>query len=451
MNPERVPPQDLETETACIGSALLSREALYKITELLQPDDFYLENHRLIYKAILDLEKKSLPVDLTTLKQRLTDTGTFERIGGNQALASIYQSVTTTAYAESHGRRVKELSLRRKLIEVSSEAIEKCYDRSMDTAELMDHIERDIFLVTEKRITSDFQSIENVLSQTMHDIELWYDTKKPVTGISSGFTDLDDMLTGFHGSELIIIAARPAMGKTAFALNIMNHVAIREKMPVLFFSLEMPATQLVMRMLCIEGMVDSQRVRTGQISSDEMKKLINTSAKLAKSPVFIDDTPSMNILEMRAKCRRMAQKNKLGAVIVDYLQLISSPSRVDRHLQIAEISRLLKQLARELGVPVIALSQLSRAVESRSDQMPTLADLRESGAIEQDADVVMFIYREEKVKKDTERKGIADIIVAKQRNGPTGTASLKFWEKYTKFDNLAEVQSYEDMGSAHAF
>lgn len=451
MLTDRLPPQDIETETACLGSALLSREALYKITEILQAEDFYLENHRIIFKAILDLEKKNLPIDLTTLRQKLIDLDQFERIGGNKTLASVYQTVSTTAYSEAYANRVKELSLRRKLIEVASESVEKCYDRSIETSDLLDEIERNIFLVTEKRVTSDFKTIETVLADTMQDVEYWYDTKKVVTGISSGYTDLDEMLTGFHESELIIIAARPAMGKTSFALNIMNNIALKESKPALFFSLEMPATQLAMRMLCVEAMVDSQRVRTGHINQEEMKKLYNTSSVLARSPVYIDDTPSMNILEMRAKCRRMAQKHKLGAVIVDYLQLITSPSRVDRHLQIAEISRLLKQLARELSVPVIALSQLSRAVESRSDQMPTLSDLRESGSIEQDADVVMFIYREEKVKKDTERKGIADIVVAKQRNGPIGTISLKFWEKYTKFDNLAMVQPYDEMGPPDEF
>ncbi|HPX91420.1 MAG TPA: DnaB-like helicase C-terminal domain-containing protein, partial [Spirochaetota bacterium] len=243
--------------------------------------------------------------------------------------------------------------------------------------------------------------------------------------------------------------ARPGMGKTAFALNIMNNVAIRSNIPVLFFSLEMPATQLGMRMLCIESMIDSQRVRTGHIDHDELRKLTSIAAKLSKAPIYIDDSPSANILEIRAKARRLAQKVPLGLIIVDYLQLITSLSKVERHLQIAEISRLLKQLARELGIPVIALSQLSRAVESRSDQIPTLADLRESGAIEQDADVVMFIYREEKVKKETEKKGIATIIVAKQRSGPIGDIDLRFWDKYTKFGNLTLTHSYEEASPAN--
>jgi len=441
---DRLPPQDLETETACLASALLSREALYKVTEILLTEDFYLEKHRIIYDAILELEKKNRPIDLTTIKQRLDDTSQLERVGGDAALAQLYQSVSTSANAEFYARRIKELSLRRKLIEVTVESADKCYDRSLDTEELLDNIEQEIFKVTERRITSDFEPIDTVLEKTMDEIGTWIDSKKLVTGIASGYQKLDEMLTGFHPAELIIIAARPGMGKTAIALNIMNNVALKEKKAVLFFSLEMPSTQLGMRMLCIEAMVDSQLVRTGHVGTEDLNKLFKASDKLSKSQIFLDDSPSMNIMEIRAKSRRMAQKAPLGLIIVDYLQLITSRLKADRHLQVAEISRMLKQLARELGVPVIALSQLSRAVESRADQRPTLSDLRESGSIEQDADVVMFIYREEKVKPDTEKKGMADIIVAKQRSGPTGDVSLKFWEQYTKFGDLEEFHSYDE-------
>ncbi|HOQ12022.1 MAG TPA: replicative DNA helicase [Spirochaetota bacterium] len=449
MAMDRLPPQDVDTESACLASALLNREALLRITEILQPEDFYLEKHRFIFEAIIELEKKGLPVDLTTVRQRLIDKNIFEKVGGNSALAEIYQSSSTSVHAEAYAKRIKEMSLRRKLIEVSELSIEKCFNRTITTEELLDEVERDIFRVTEQRVTSDYKYIESILNQTLEEITSWYKTKKIVTGIPSGFIDLDETLTGFHGSELIIVAARPGMGKTAFALNIMNNVAIRSNIPVLFFSLEMPATQLGMRMLCIESMIDSQRVRTGHIDHDELRKLTSIAAKLSKAPIYIDDSPSANILEIRAKARRLAQKVPLGLIIVDYLQLITSLSKVERHLQIAEISRLLKQLARELGIPVIALSQLSRAVESRSDQIPTLADLRESGAIEQDADVVMFIYREEKVKKETEKKGIATIIVAKQRSGPIGDIDLRFWDKYTKFGNLTLTHSYEEASPAN--
>lgn len=252
------------------------------------------------------------------------------------------------------------------------------------------------------------------------------------------------MLTGLHESELIIIASRPSMGKTSLALNIANHVVLKEKKPVLFFSLEMPATQLAMRLLCLEAMIDSQLVRTGHIKAEELRKLMGAAERLEKSPIYIDDSPAINIFEIRAKARRMAQREALGMIVVDYMQLITSLSRMDRHLQIAEISRSLKQIARELSVPVVALSQLSRAVESRTDQRPQLSDLRESGAIEQDADVVMFIYREERVKKESQKKGIAEIIIAKQRNGPVGDVELKFWDKHTKFANLDKMHSFEE-------
>jgi replicative DNA helicase len=447
MLAEKLPPQDVETETACLASALLSREALYKVIEILQPEDFYLDKHRIIFGAVLELIQKDLPVDLTTVKQRLVDHGNFEKIGGDPALVELYQAVSTSANAEFYARRIQELSLRRRLIDVATESVEKCYDMTFETDELLDDVEKNIFDVTERRISADFKPLDSVLQDTLNNIGNWYETKRIVTGIGSGFRKLDEMLTGFHQAELIIIAARPGMGKTALALNIINHVALKEKRPVLFFSLEMPATQLGMRMLCVESMIDSQRVRTGHINSDELKSLIQTSGKLSKSAVFIDDSPSATVLQMRAKARRMAQKNKdLGIVVVDYLQLISGNPRIERHQQISEISRFLKQLARDLEVPVIAISQLSRQVEHRTDQIPTLADLRESGAIEQDADVVMFIYREDKVKKETERRGVADIIIAKQRNGPIGTVSLKFWEKYTRFDDLEEVHAYETMG-----
>jgi len=449
MSIDRLPPQDIDTEVACIASALLNREALLRVTEILQPEDFYLEKHKIIYESIIDLERKSLPIDLTTLRQRLIDKSMLERIGGNPALAELYQASATSANAEVYAKRVKELSLRRKLIEVAANSIEKCFNRAVDTEEVMDEVERDIFSVTEQRITSDYKDITAVMNQTLDEIDTWHRTKQVVTGIASGFTLLDEMLTGFHGSELLILAARPGMGKTAFGLNILNNIAIKQNKPVLYFSLEMPATQLALRMICVESMIDSQKVRTGHISSDELKKIVTVSAKLGKAPIYIDDSPSVNIMELRAKARRLAQKIPLGMVIVDYLQLVTSISRVDRHLQIAEISRMLKQLARELNIPVMAMSQLSRAVESRADQIPTLSDLRESGSIEQDADVVMFLYREERVKKESEKKGIASVIVAKQRNGPIEEVDLRFWDKYTKFANLEVAHSYEEASPAN--
>ncbi|MBN2039056.1 MAG: replicative DNA helicase [Spirochaetes bacterium] len=446
---DNLPPQDLEAEASCLASVLLSKDALVRISSILDADDFYLDKHKIIYEAILELEKKSTPIDLLTLKQRLSDKQLFDTIGGDQALLELYQSVSTSANAEFYAGRIKELSLRRKIIHVCTEVIEKCYDKSKDTEELIDEVESDIFKVTERRITSDFMSIEAVMDDTMKNVRAVYETKLPVTGIATGFNDLDYLLTGLHESELIILAARPAMGKTSLALNMANHIALKERAPVLFFSLEMPATQLGMRLLCIESMVDSQKVRTGRFNSDELGKLTEVSGEFSRSPMYIDDTPNLTVMQLRTKARRMKQQigGELGVVIIDYLQLITGSRGLDRHLQVAEITRSLKQIARELTVPVIAISQLSRAVENRTNQRPQLSDLRESGSIEQDADVVLFIYREDKVDPDTEKKGIAEVVIAKQRNGPIGSVDLLFWEQHTKFGNLDKLHVSENINS----
>ncbi len=440
MTIDRLPPQDVEVESSCLASILLSKDAFHKVTEILEADDFYLDNHRIIYESLIELEKNNLPIDLVTLKQKLVDKDLFEKIGGDPAIVEIYRTVSTSANAEYYAKRIKELSLRRNIINVSTDVIEKCYDKSRDTDELIDEVEQDIFKVTERRITKDFMSIDIVMEETLGDIREMYESKRHITGVASGFNDLDHMLTGLHKDELIIIAGRPSMGKTSLALNIANNIALKSNESVLFFSLEMPAAQLGMRLLCIESLIDAQKVRRGTIDSNELKKLYQTSEMVAQSPIYIDDSPAINILQIRSKARRMAQqKKKIGVVIVDYLQLIAGTQRLDRHLQIAEITRSLKHIARELSVPVIALSQLSRAVESRTDQRPYLADLRESGAIEQDADVVLFIYREDRINPETEKKGIAEIIIAKQRNGPIGTVELLFWEQHTKFGNLDKL------------
>ncbi len=445
---ENLPPQDLEAEASCLASILLSKDALIKIISILEADDFYLDKHRVIFEAILELERKNSPIDLLTLKQKLSDKNMFESIGGDPMLLELYRSVSTSANAEYYAYRIKELSLRRKVIQVSTKVIEKCYDKSRDTEELIDEVESDIFKVTERRVTSDFLNIESVMENTMRDIHVVYEAKKPITGIATGFNDLDFILTGLHESELIILAARPSMGKTSLALNIANHIALKEKMPVLFFSLEMPATQLGMRLLCIESMIDSQKVRTGRFNSDELRKLTEVSERLVESPMYIDDTPNVNVFQVRTKSRRMAQQiGKLGVIIVDYLQLITGTRGLDRHLQVAEITRSLKQIARELTVPVIAISQLSRAVETRTNQKPQLSDLRESGAIEQDADIVLFIYREDKVNPDTDKKGIAEVMIAKQRNGPIGSVDLLFWEQHTRFGNLDKLHNPDGMNS----
>lgn len=449
MAQQHLPPHDIETEVSCLASVIISRDALMKVMGILHSEDFYLEPHRVIYDAVRELDRKNKPVDLISLRVQLMEMEMLEKAGGEAALARLYQSVATSANAEYYAQRVKELSLRRRLIETSTRVIENCYDITRDTAELMDEAEKSVFQVTENRITSQVATIQEIVEDAVKRIERLMENKKGVTGIASGYTVLDETLTGFHPSELIIVAARPAMGKTALALNIMNNIVLREKKPVFFFSLEMPSVQLMMRLIAMEAMIELQKLRTGCfLTQDELRRIYAVSDRFRASSMLIDDSPGLTISEIRAKARRASAREPLGLIMIDYLQLISSTSKVDRHQQISEISRGLKLLARELSCPVIALSQLSRAVESRSDQIPQLSDLRESGSIEQDADVVMFIYREEKVKKDTERKGRADIIIAKQRNGPTDTIELMFWDKYTRFNNLDTVHTFEETHSA---
>ena len=446
MLQQHLPPQDISSEAACIAAALLSRDALLKVIEILQPEDFYLEQHRLVFEAVTELDRKNRPIDLVSVKQHLTDKGNFDRVGGDPFLVSLYQTVSTSANADHYASRVRELSIRRKLIDTSALIVEKCTDLSRETSEVIDEASQAIFSVTERISAGESSDIRVAVENTKKILEKLFQTRKPVTGVPSGFTGLDELLTGFHPEELIIVAARPAMGKTAFALNLLNNIALRAKKPVFFFSLEMPSAQLLMRMTAIEAMVELQLMRTGFFSQTQQRAIIQTLDRIAGAPVYIDDTPSLTIFDIRSRARRAAQREPLGMIIIDYLQLISSNSKVDRHLQIGEISCGLKLLARELHCPVIALSQLSRSVESRTDQIPMLSDLRESGSIEQDADVVMFLYREEKVKKDIDenKKGVADVIVAKQRNGPTDTVSLKFWDMFTRFDNLDRVHSYSE-------
>ena len=444
MLQQHLPPQDVDSEASCLAALLISRDALLKVLEILQPEDFYLESHRLVFEAVTDLDRKNRPVDIVSVKQYLQDKGAFDRIGGDPFLVSLYQTVATSANAEYYAERIRELSLRRRMIEVAGQIVERCMDLTRETGEVLDESSQSVFNVTERLVTSDSAEIGRVAEDAKTTLIKLFQTRQAVTGVSSGFSQLDEMLTGFHPEELIIIAARPSMGKTALALNILNNMAVRAKKPVYFFSLEMPAVQILMRMIAIEAMVELQNMRTGHVSGAQQKMILQTIEMLAQQRVLIDDSPSLTVFDIRARARRVAQREPLGAIIIDYMQLISSRLKADRHLQIAEISRGLKLLARELQCPVIALSQLSRAVETRTDQIPQLSDLRESGSIEQDADVVMFLYREEKVKKDTEKKGLADIIVAKQRNGPIGTVTLKFWDVFTRFDNYDKVHSFDE-------
>jgi len=441
MSGLNLPPHDTESEASTLASALMSREALLKVLGILGVEDFYSEQHQILFDAIRELDKKSKPIDVLTVKHYLSDKNLFEKAGGDSYLADLYRTLSTSANAEFYATRVKELSLRRKLIEVSTKIVANSYDLSIDTIELLDSSEKEVFSVTEGRITTDIQDIETITQEAISQIEKFYKEKRTVTGIPTGYMDIDNMLTGLHPSELLILAARPSIGKTSLALNFLNHIALVEKKSVFFFSLEMPAVQLLMRLISIEGMINSQKMRSGSLNTDEMKKIYSTAERFMKSPIIIDDTPGVTLSDIRARARRSAQRSPIGLIIIDYLQLISSTTRADRNQQISEISRGLKLLARELNCPILALSQLSRSVESRSDQRPMLSDLRESGAIEQDADVVMFIYREDKVKPDTEKRNIAEIMIAKQRNGPIGNVELLFWDDYTKFMNKENKHS----------
>lgn len=435
----RVPPQSLEAEQSVLGAILLDNHAIDRVIEILGEDDFYRESHRKIYRAMLSLTDRSEPADLVTLTEALRSRGDLESVGGSDYLIQLVDRVPTAANVASHAKIVRDRSALRRLITVATEITAAGYDAPPDVREVLDRAENAIFQISEREVKEGFQPMEALMTSTFKLIERLHENKQSVTGVTTGFVDLDKQTAGLQPSDLIIIAARPSMGKTAFCLNIAANAAFRGDVGVAIFSLEMSAEQLAMRMLCSEAKVDLSRVRTGHLAEREFPRLAMAAGKLADSAIYIDDTPAMSVMELRAKARRLMRsaKKKLGLVIVDYLQLMrgSDASRDSREQEISEISRSLKALAKELHLPVIALSQLNRQVESRNPPIPRLSDLRESGAIEQDADVICFIYREDKYIEESNRKGVAEIIVAKQRNGPVGTVELAFREEYTCFEN----------------
>jgi replicative DNA helicase len=418
---------------------------LHEAVELLTPDDFYRDTHRKIYQAMTELYTRNEPVDLITLNNYLKGRNELEAIGGVQYLSSLASSVPTSANVKYHSRIVREKALVRNLLHSVTDIAKNVYDNDLDTDELIDYAEKKIFDLSDKKIKTSFFTMKELISDTFVTIERLYDKKESITGVPSGFKDIDELTTGFQKGDLIIIGGRPGMGKTAFCLNISQHVGIAMKEPVAIFSLEMAKEQLVMRMLCSEAKVDSNKVRKGFINKrDDWNKLTNAAGKLAESLIFIDDSSGLSVLEMRAKARRLKQQHGLSLVIVDYLQLMRGRGKFERREQeIAEISRSLKALAKELQVPVIALSQLNRGVETRGgNKNPTLADLRESGAIEQDADVIIFLYRDTKDEMDSKGKVIVD--VAKQRNGPTDKITLTFLDYCTRFVDSSDVE-YQEM------
>lgn len=440
MDFNKVPPHDLEAEQAVIGSMLTDKDAVISAIEVLSDYDFYREDNKIIYSAILNLYNRGEPIDIITLKSELASMGKLEAVGGLEYLAELPEKVPTTANVDKYIKIVEEKSTLRTLIRTANELITLGYDPTQEVEELMDNAEKKIFNVMQSRNQKGYSSMKDILVDTFVELEELYNRKQHVTGVPTGFVDLDYKTAGLHGSDLILVAARPAMGKSAFALNIATNAAVRAKTPVAIFSLEMSKEQMANRILCSEALVDSNKVRTGKVEDDDWVKLAQASGILSEAQIFIDDTPGISIMEIRAKCRKMKLEKDIGLVVIDYLQLVQGSSKrgASREQEIAEISRSLKILAKEINVPVIALSQLSRAPEQRPDHRPMLSDLRESGSIEQDADIVMFLYRDDYYNQDSEKKNVAEVILAKHRAGSTGTVELAWLGNYTKFANLEQ-------------
>ena len=437
----KVPPNDVEAEQAIIGSMLTDKDAVISAVEVLKADDFYREDNKIIYEAILNLYSRSEPIDIITVKSELESMGKIDQVGCLEYLAELPEKVPTTANVEKYISIVKEKSELRRLIKAANEIIEQGYDPTENIDDIMNSAEKKIFNIMQDKDQKSYSPIKDVLIDAFTELEQLYNQKQHITGVPTGFIDLDYKTAGLHGSELILIAARPAMGKSAFALNIAANAALNANTPVAIFSLEMSKEQLVTRMIALDSLVNSQKIQTGQLVDDEWDKIMESTEVIADAPIFVDDNSAITVADLRSKCRKLKQNNDLGLIIIDYLQLMSTNKHVESRQQfISDTSRALKVLARELNVPVITLSQLNRAVDSRPDHKPVLADLRESGAIEQDADVVMFIYRDDYYNPDTEKKGIAEIIIAKQRKGATGSVDLVWMQDYTKFANKEHPQ-----------
>ena len=430
-------PYNMEAEQSVIGSMLMDRDAIATVNDMLTKDDFYNAQYGLLFEHMSALFKEGKPVDIVTLSNRLKENNVSEEIAGMKYIGDILDSVPTSANAKYYAQIVADKSLLRKMIKLNEDIEKDCYLDTDDVDGLLEKAEQGVFqLIKERNGGSDFTQIDKIIIDVIDQIEAASKMNTRVTGIPTGFIDLDNMLTGLHGSELILVAARPAMGKTAFVLNIAHEVAVKKKKTTAIFSLEMSKEQLVTRMIAMDSLVNSQKIMTGQLAEDEWDKIADSTETIAEAPLFIDDNSAITIADLRSKCRKLKQNNDLSLIIIDYLQLMSTTKHVESRQQfISDMSRSLKVLARELDVPVIALSQLNRAVDSRPDHKPVLADLRESGAIDQDADVVMFIYRDDYYNPDTEKKGIADIIIAKQRKGSVGSVELVWLQDYTKFAN----------------
>ena len=441
----KIPPQNIEAEQSILGGILLDNHAVNSVLEILEAGDFYSEAHRKIFSSIVDLSEKNEPSDLITLSNILRDKKQIDNVGGMAYLASLVDNVPSAANIAYYSKIVKEKSILRRLIGASTEILNKSYNTTADVENVLDDAEHAIFEISENKIKPSFFPLKDIIKDSFKAIEKLYEKKALITGITTGFEELDRLTSGFQKSELIIIAGRPSMGKTALAINMAQNAAIEMGIPIALFSLEMSKEQLAIRMLSSEARVDSQRLRKGFLGETDWPKLTTAAGRLSDASIYIDDTPAISVLEMKAKSRRLKAEKGLGLIVLDYLQLMRGRNTsLPREQEISEISRSLKALAKELDVPVVALSQLNRQVEARTDKRPYMADLRESGAIEQDADVILFIYRDELYNKseDNPEKGLAEIIVGKQRNGPTGKVKLAFLNEYTRFENLTTTKEY---------
>ena len=434
---ERTLPHSHEAERTVLGAVLVDNQAFNSAAELLTKEDFYRDAHRRIFDAMAALAERSQPIDLVTLKDELVRESALEAVGGAAYLAALVDGVPRITSVEHWSRIIKEKAVLRNLIHAGNRIVQSCYEGEDEAAALLDQAEQSIFGIAEKRIRAGFASMREIVKESFRTIDQLSQSKDVVTGLATGFVDIDEMTSGLQKGDLVIVAARPAMGKTSFCLNIAQHVSMRIGETVGLFSLEMSKEQLALRLLCADARIDAHRLRTGKLNEKDWARLAKSYNDLSQSRLFIDDSATISPLEMRAKCRRLKAEHGLALIIVDYLQLVTSAGRSEnRQQELSAISRSMTGLAKELGCPVIALSQLSRAPEARTDRRPQLSDLRESGAIEQDADIVMFIYREEEYKPSDENRGIAEIIIGKQRNGPTGSRKLAFIKEFTRFENL---------------
>ncbi|MEM7607476.1 MAG: replicative DNA helicase [Myxococcota bacterium] len=450
----RVPPNSLEAEQAVLGGILLANDAMNVVVEILSSEDFYSQANGILYEAMRNLASRSQPIDQVTLRAELVHQQKLQAVGGDEYLFALTNTIPTVSNIEAHAKIVNDKAVVRRLITACHEIAASGYGDYGELETFLDQAEASVFGVAKQRARNPYEHVKDVVMRTFEEINEMAKRGDVITGMPTGFDRLDKMTAGMHPGDLIIIAGRPGMGKTSFALNVGLNACVARRQAVAVFSLEMPKEQLVKRMLCSEARVDGTRMRTGQLTKDDWPKLANAAGILSELPIWIDDTPAITMLELRAKARRLQSESPegLGLIVIDYLQLMRSGSRTDsREQEISEISRNLKALAKELGLPVIALSQLNRGVESRTDKRPQLSDLRESGAIEQDADTIWFVYRDEVYNQDTQDRGVAEIVVGKQRAGPTGTCRVRFFNEFTRFDNLAEDDYYggaygSDMG-----